>query len=102
MIHEGKIGKIEKVRMSHLRRKVKYKRPKSIQGRFDDYGQRIRKRPKEIYRREEVGHWEGDTVQSGYCGHRQKSQACIVTIVERKTRFCIAVLAKDKKSTNYK
>ena len=50
MIHEGKIGKIEKVRISHLRRKGKYKRPKSIQGRFDDCGQTIRKRPKEIYK----------------------------------------------------
>ena len=62
MIQLSKIGKVKKIRMYHLRRKGKYKKPKSMQGRFDDAGQTIRKRPKEVYKREDVGHWEGDTV----------------------------------------
>ena len=92
-----KIDKVEKIRMCHLRRKGKYKKPKSMQGRFDDAGQTIRKRPKEVYKREEVGHWEGYPVDSGYFGNTPKTQACVITVVERKTRFCIAILVQDKK-----
>ena len=69
-----------------------------MQGRFDDNRQTIRKRPKKVYKREEVGHWEGDTVDSGYCGNTAKTQACVITVVERKTRFCIAILVEDKKA----
>lgn len=98
MIHAGKIGKVEKIRMCHLRRKGKYKKPKSMQGRFDDNGQTIRKRPKKVYKREEVGHWEGDTVDSGFLGNTPKSQSCVITVVERKTRYCIAILVEDKKA----
>ena len=43
----------------------------------------IEKRPKDILSRQEAGHWEGDTV---YSGHRE-SRACLLTLVERKTRL---------------
>jgi transposase, IS30 family len=41
----------------------------------------IRKRPKEVLKREELGHWEGDTVM----GRSRKD--CLVTAVERKSLY---------------
>lgn len=41
----------------------------------------IRKRPKQILKREESGHWEGDTVM----GRSRKD--CLVTLVERKSLY---------------
>ena len=64
MIHRGKIGKVEKVRMNQLRRKEEYKRPKCLQGRFDDKGRTIKNRPKEIYKRKELWSREGDAIVS--------------------------------------
>lgn len=41
----------------------------------------IRKRPKEVLKREQTGHWEGDTVM----GRSRKD--CLVTLVERKSLY---------------
>jgi len=91
MIHNGKIGKKEEIRMCHLRRKGEFKGHKYRQGRFDDEGRSIRMRPKEVYNREEIGHWEGDTIDSGKNGSKVKNKASFVTMVERKTRFCFEI-----------
>ena len=40
-----------------------------------------------MYKRQEFGHWEADTVVSG----RGKSKACFATLAERKTRYYIAI-----------
>ena len=47
-----------------------------------------------MYKRQESGHWEADTVVSGL----GKSKACFVTLAERKTRYYIAMKLPDKKA----
>ena len=47
-----------------LRRKGKSRVVKETRGKFSK-GKAIRKRDKSVYRREEAGHWEVDTVISG-------------------------------------
>ena len=54
----------------------------------------IRKRGKPVYSRQKVGHWEADTLVSG----QGKSKACFATLVERKTRFYIAVKMPDRRA----
>ena len=56
---------LQKTSMENLRRKGKFKRPAEKRGKLNDKGRTIKKRPKEIYKREELGHWEADTVESG-------------------------------------
>ena len=53
----------------------------------------IENRPKEIEKREEFGHWEGDTVVSG-----RKGKGCLLTFTERCTRYEIIVKIPNKKS----
>ena len=45
----------------------------------------IHERPKEIEGRERIGDWEGDTVAG------KRNQGCITTLVDRKTRYLVAV-----------
>ena len=66
---------------------------KKTRGKFSK-GKSIRKRDKSMYRREEAGHWEVDTVVSG----QGKSKACFATFAERKTRYYIAVKMPDRKA----
>ena len=97
MIHRCEFGKIN---MTKLRRKGKFKRPAETRGKFNDGGRTIRKRPKNVYKRNELGHWEGDTVESGRIGTTRKSKYCFVTLVERKSRFYIAILLPDRTAAN--
>lgn len=76
-----------------LRRKGRSHGIKETRGKFNK-GKSIRKRDKSIYSRKEAGHWEADTVVSG----QGKSKACFATLVERKTRFYIAVKMPDRKA----
>ena len=55
-------------------------------------GKSIRKRDKKVYKRADYGHWELDTVVSG----RGKSKACLVTLVERKSRFFKAIKSPNR------
>lgn len=55
-------------------------------------GTPISKRPKEIRKRETFGHWELDTVVSS----RGKSNACVATFIERKTRHHLALKIPDR------
>lgn len=51
----------------------------------------ISERPEAANNRSEIGHWEGDTI----IGHGHKS--CIVTLVDRKSRFLVAGKCDSKK-----
>lgn len=92
--------KLPKTSMKNLRRKGKFKRPAEKRGKFNDKGRTIKKRPKEIYKRQELGHWEADTVESGRIAHKRKSGYCFVTLAERKSRYYIAILVENRKSEN--
>ena len=74
------------VNLKVLRRKGKSHGKKETRGKFN-LGKTIRKRDKSVYKRQEFGHWEADTVVSG----RGKSKACFATLAERKTRYYIAI-----------
>lgn len=97
MIHQKRLGIIT---MEKLRRKGKFKRPAETRGKFNDGGRTIKKRPKSVYKREEIGHWEGDTVESGRIAHQRKSKYCFVTLIERKSRLYLAIRVPNKTATN--
>lgn len=97
MIHRKQI---KRIKMIHLRRKGKFKRPAERRGKFNDGGRTIKKRSREVYKREELGHWEGDTVESGREDRKRKSKYCFVTLAERKSRMYIAILVPDRTSAN--
>lgn len=83
--------------ITKLRRKGKFKRPQETRGRFN-IGKTIRKRPKEVYKRSSLGHWEADTVESGRVDHKWKSRYCFVTLAERKSRLYLVKLLPDRTS----
>ena len=96
MIHDKRILNIT---MEKLRRKGKFKRPAETRGKFNVDGSRtIKKRPKSVYKRNEIGHWEGDTVESGRNDHTRKSKVCFITLAERKSRFYIAIKVPSRES----
>ena len=90
------LGLIAKGDMKKLRRKGKFKRPQETRGRFN-VGKTINKRPKTVYKREEIGHWEADTVESGRIGHTRKSAYCLVTLVERKSRYTLSRVVPNRR-----
>ena len=55
-------------------------------------GTSIDERPISVNERTEFGHWEGDTV----VGIKDKNDSVLFTLVERKTRYLIAIKVKDK------
>ena len=79
------LGYIPKTNIEHLRRKGKFKRPAETRGKFN-IGKTIKKRPKEVYKRNTFGHWEADTVVSGRKDGKALSSYCFVTLAERQTR----------------
>ncbi|MDD8048227.1 MAG: IS30 family transposase [Thomasclavelia sp.] len=97
MIHKGVF---KGMNMARLRRKGHFIRPCETRGRFNDGGRTIKKRSKMVYKRQELGHWEGDTVESGRIDHKRKSKYCFVTLAERRSRFYIAILVPDRTSKN--
>jgi IS30 family transposase len=81
------------VNLKVLRRKGMSRGKKETRGKYN-LGKTIRKRDRSVYKRQEFGHWEADTVVSG----QGKSKACFATLAERKTRFYIAVKMPDRKA----
>ena len=77
-----------------LRRKGKSHLGKETRGKFN-LGKSIRKRDKSVYKRQEAGHWEADTVVSG----QGKSKTCFATLAERKTRLYLAMKIPDRKAS---
>ena len=87
---------ISKGNVKRLRRKGKSLKPKETRGKFN-IGKSIKDRAKEVRKRETIGHWELDTVVSS----RGKSKACLSTFVERKSRFLIAQVMENRKSSTF-
>lgn len=79
-----------------LRRKGKPKK-NSLDGRgqFND-APKIHDRPIEAKNRSEIGHWEADTVIG------TKGKACLVTLVDRKSRFLLARKTPKKDAESVK
>lgn len=93
MIRKGRLGEIT---MEKLRRKGCFKRPCEARGKFNDGGRTIKKRDRSVYKRKELGHWEGDTVVSGKDDRTSKSKVCFVTLAERKSRLYLAIKVPDR------
>jgi len=91
---------LPKITMKKLRLKGRFSRSAETRGKFNDKGRSIKKRPKEVYKRNELGHWEGDTVVSGRNDRKTKSKYCFVTLAERKSRKYIAVLVPNRTASN--
>ncbi|MCA0540239.1 IS30 family transposase, partial [Clostridioides difficile] len=87
---------IAKGDVTKLRRKGKSLKPKETRGKFN-IGKGIKDRPKEVRKRNSIGHWELDTVVSS----RGKSKACLATFVERKSRFLIAQVMENRKASTF-
>lgn len=81
-----------------LRRKGKSWKGKETRGKLLNKGKSIRKRNKSVYKRQEFGHWELDTVVSGL----GKSKSSFVTFAERKTRYYMAVKVNSRNSDEVK
>ena len=90
------LGLLNKITMQNLRRKGTFKRPAETRGKFN-IGKTIKKRPKEVYKRNTYGHWEADTVVSGRKNGKALSSYCFVTLAERKSRLYIAKHIPDRK-----
>lgn len=91
------LGYIPKTKIEHLRRKGKFKRPAETRGKFN-LGKTIKKRPKEVFKRNTFGHWEADTVVSGKAdNYTLKSKYCFVSLAERKTRLYLVKWIPDRK-----
>ena len=90
-------GYLLKGNLKVLRKKGATRGQKETRGKLNK-GKSIRKRSKMVYKREEVGHWEADTVVSGL----GKSKACFATLAERKTRFYIAIWMPNRKAETMK
>ena len=80
-IEKGVFLRIEK---SHLRREGRHQKREYTRVRRTQKGdgKGILERPVAADTREEAGHWEMDSIESG----RGKGPACLLTLVERKTR----------------
>ena len=76
--------------LNNLRRKCKSLKTKETRGKFN-IGKNIKDRPKEVRKREKIGHWGLDTVVSS----RGKSKYCLSTFVERKSRYLHLIEAKN-------
>src|SRR5690625_2541059 len=57
-------------------------------------GRSIEERDPSVLSREELGHWEADLV----LGKKTKDEPVILTLVERKTRYALALKLEDSKS----
>ena len=89
-------GFLVKGNINKLRRKGKSLKSKETRDKFN-IGKSIKDRPKEVRKRNSIGHWELNTVVSS----RVKSKACLATFVERKSRFLIAQVMENRKSSTF-
>lgn len=76
--------------------KGSFKRPAETRGKFNNGERTIMKRDRNVYMCEELGYWEGDTVESERIAHKRKSKYCFVMLVKRKSRKYIAVLVPTR------
>ena len=71
-----------------LRRNTKAKK---VRQNKKNLGRSIEERPEIVAFRKEFGHWEIDTV----VGKKDEGEPCVLTLVERMTRMCIWVKARN-------
>lgn len=71
--------------------KKKTKQKKIRERKKPSFGESIEKRPEEVMLREEVGHWEMDTVK----GKRGVTRSCLLVLTERMTREEIIMKLPD-------
>lgn len=91
------LGYIPKTQITQLRRQGRFRRPAETRGKFN-LGKTIKKRPKEVFKRNTFGHWEADTVVSGKVdNYTLKSKYCFVSLAERKTRLYLVKWIPDRK-----
>lgn len=83
-------GWLFKITNKNLRRKGKKPKSQEKRGKFN--GKSIQERDKSVKDRITIGHWEGDTVVSA----RGKSKSCLITLVERVSRFTLAILVENR------
>ncbi len=62
------------------------------------FGRSIDERPVEVLKRLEMGHWELDIVE----GKKGKKKACLLTFLERSSRFLIVRKIANKNHPNLK
>lgn len=74
-------------------KKQEYKRTVALK---NTKGRSIEKRPKEILKRKDLGHWELDTV----VGAKGKGKACLLVFTERSTRTELIRKIPDKKASS--
>lgn len=79
------------------RRKLRRKAVNPLQTRAYIERRSIKNRPENINERKTFGHWEIDGVMSP-----QDSQAFVITLVERKTRYMVGVKTKSRSAVDVK
>ena len=89
-------GVLKKELMDHLRSKRRMRRSRHASEHGHSRGQivdaiSIRERPAEVEDRAVPGHWEGDLLRGAGNSH-------VVTLVERRSRFCMLVKTPGKDS----
>ena len=95
-INKGFFG-LKRSVLNYARKRKKKEKEKAGEKRVRVLGKLIEERPKEINNREEVGHYEIDTVIL-----RKEKGQCLLTLTDRKSRYEIIRLIEDKtvKSVN--
>lgn len=101
-IYNGVLSVGDEVLVHGPRRKRKKVKPefkkRGIAHNTIDYPS-IEERPKSVLGREEFGHWEADTVVSSRKGrNRGAGKSVLLTMIERKSRFAIAVKLMNRKA----
>lgn len=96
-IDRGIFSKITKKNLP-AGRSTKKKKQKKVIALKNLKGESIEKRPKHIMERDEVGHWEMDTV----VGPQGKGKQCLLVMTERMTRKEIIIRIPDRKNESVK
>ena len=90
-----KKGYFENITMKDLPYKKRYKKKYKKMQKRATFGESIEKRPIEILKREEFGHWEMDTVE----GKKSISKKYLLVMTERKTRKELITLINSQTSS---
>ena len=87
-------GGLMAVQNIDLQLKVTRKQPTKVQKQKREFGKSIDERPEKANKREEFGHWEGDSI----VGKGHKGQ--IITLLERKHRIGLMFIFEEMRAQN--
>lgn len=90
-IYSGVLLDVEEKHLPRGRAAKKKERKKYRNSHRTPKGTSIELRPKSVLNRKEFGHWEGDLIVG-----KQGTKTVVLTLVERKTRFCITARLESK------